>query len=175
MLIRTRLETYFWGITQSWRDITEKYRNNLMVAATTQIVRRDYDVETALSPEIQSLAPSVYETIQNAVLRLADLRLKKGGKKDYDLMVALYFNDILRVMQETYRVLQHGGHFCLVLGDSAPYGVHVKTEELIGELGLAIGFSQSEYQQLRTRGGKWKDNPQRHSVPLREGIVILTK
>ena len=172
---RTRLETYFWGITQSWRDITEMYRNHLMVAATTQIVRRDYVVETALTSEIQAIAPDVYDTIQDAVLQLADLRLQKGGKKDYDLMVALYFNDILLVIQETYRVLRRGGYFCVVLGDSAPYGVHIQTEELIGKLGLAIGFSHYEYQQLRTRGGKWKDNPQRHTVPLREGVVILTR
>jgi ubiquinone/menaquinone biosynthesis C-methylase UbiE len=90
-------------------------------------------------------------------------------------MVALYFNDILQVLQETYRVLKPGGHFCLVLGDSAPYGVHIKTDEVIGQLGLGVGFSRYDYHELRHRGDKWKENPQRHRVPLREGIVILTK
>jgi ubiquinone/menaquinone biosynthesis C-methylase UbiE len=90
-------------------------------------------------------------------------------------MVALYFNDIVKVIRETYRVLRPKGKFCLVIGDSAPYGVHIQTEELIGKLGLAIGFKDYEYQEFRTRGGKWKANPQRHSVKLREGLVILTK
>lgn len=90
-------------------------------------------------------------------------------------MVALYFNDMLQVLQETYRVLEPGGRFCLVLGDSAPYGVHIATEDMIGQLALGIGFSQYDYYELRGRGSKWKENPQRHRVPLREGIVILSK
>lgn len=172
---RTRLETYFWGIANTWNDISRNFRDGLIVAATTQIARSLYNVETALSQEIERLTPQVYTDLQRIVLQLAELRLQKGGRKDYDLMVALYFNDILEVLKETWRVLQRGGHFCLVLGDSAPYGVHVQTDQIIGQLGMAIGFRDFAYKELRKRGGKWKDNPQRHNVPLREGIVILTK
>ena len=172
---RTRLETYFWGIARTWRDITQHYRDKLMVAATTQIIRSRHQVETALSEEIKDLAPAVYEFLQKSILELAERRLQKGGKKDYDLMVALYFNDILKVLKETYRVLAKNGHFCLVLGDSAPYGVHIQTEQIIGELGVAVGFQYFQYHKLRRRGEKWKGNPQRHKIPLREGIVILTK
>jgi len=172
---RTRLETYFWGITQSWREITRYFRDKLMVSATTQIVRGRYNVETALSADIQAAAPGVYNHLQDAVLRLAELRLTKGGKKSYDLLVALYFNDIFEVMRETYRVLDKGAAFCLVLGDSAPYGVHIQTDQVIGQLGLGIGFSHFMYQELRRRGEKWKGNPQRHKVGLREGVVILKK
>lgn len=172
---RTRLETYFWGITKSWKEITEHFRDKLMVAATTQVTRNRYHIETALTSEIKQVSPEVYQAIQSSVLKLAELRTQKGGKKDYDLMTALYFNDMLLVMKETFRLLRTGGKFCLVLGDSAPYGVHIPTDELIGQLGLGLGFSKIEYNELRQRGGKWKDNPQRHDVPLREGIVILTK
>ncbi|GIK66154.1 MAG: DNA modification methyltransferase [Chloroflexota bacterium] len=172
---RTRLETYFWGIANSWGEITQMFRNKLMVAATTQIVRSEYDLENTLNPELATIAPEVYEFLQEAVSTLSQRRLTKGGKKDYDLMVALYFNDILKVVRETYRILKPYGKFCLVLGDSAPYGVHIPTESLIGKLGLAIGFSDFEYRRFRSRGGKWKDNPQRHTVELQEGVVILTK
>ena len=97
--------------------------------------------------------------------------------KDYDIMVAQYFNDIYDVLRETYRVLKPGAHFLLVLGDSAPYGVHVPTGMYIAEIarGKGIGFSSYQIEELRKRGGKWKDNPQRHKVPLREGLVILKK
>ncbi|HLV37375.1 MAG TPA: DNA methyltransferase [Spirillospora sp.] len=172
---RTRLETYFWGIAKSWKEITEAFRKKLMVAATTQITRNHHQVDTALNREIEQIAPEVYQTVQAAVMQLAKLRTQKGGKKDYDLMTALYFNDILPVMRETHRVLKKGGQFCLVLGDSAPYGIHIPTEELIGQLGLGLGFRNFEYTELRKRGGKWKANPQRHNIPLREGIVTLTK
>ena len=51
----------------------------------------------------------------------------------------------------------------------------IPTDELIGQLGVAIGFANYQIIQLRTRGGKWKDNPQRHTVALRESIVTLVK
>lgn len=172
---RTRLETYFWGITHSWKDITDQFRNKLMIAATTQVVRKNFDVNTALSLDVKAVNPNIYEYVQSSVIELSKRRLKKGGKKDYDLMVALYVNDILNVLKETYRVLRPGGHFCLVLGDSAPYGVHLPTEKIFGELGLGLGFSAFNYEEFRTRGGKWKANPQRHTIPLREGVVILRK
>lgn len=172
---RTRLETYFWGVARTWSDITRDYRDKLMIAATTQINRSKYNVETALSEEIKAIAPNIYQKLQTSILALALLRNQKGGKKAYDLMTALYFNDILAVLKETHRVLMPGGHFCLVLGDSAPYGVHVATDTLIGELAVALGFRHFDYYELRGRGEKWKENPQRHNVPLREGIVILKK
>lgn len=172
---RTRLETYFWGITQSWRDITRQFRDKLMVAATTQITRSAHDIETVLSSEIKEIDPMLFEQLQSSITRLSQLRLQKSGKKNYDLMVALYFNDILKVLQETYRVLKKNSYFCLVLGDSAPYGEYIPTDEYIGKLALGTGFSEYRYHQLRQRGGKWRANPQRHSVKLREGIVILKK
>ncbi|MCK6580712.1 MAG: hypothetical protein L6Q98_21685 [Anaerolineae bacterium] len=172
---RTRLETYFWGITKTWKDITEQFRDKLMVAATTQVVRKRHDVETALSEEVRDVDEHVYAAVQKAVIELSSLRLKKGGKKDYDLMVALYFNDMLLVLQETYRVLRAGGRFCVVLGDSAPYGVYIPTHDLVGKLGLGLGFRRFDYEEFRTRGDKWKANPQRHRVQLREGVVILQK
>jgi len=172
---RTRLETYFWGIASSWKDITKQFRDKLIVAATTQIVRNQHDIEKVVEQVIQQVSPQTYQTIQDAVLTLAQVRLTKGGKKSYDLMVALYFNDMFRVLQETYRVLDNNAYFCLVLGDSAPYGVHIPTEKLVGDIALGMGFKEYDYYPLRTRGGKWRDNPQRHSVPLKEGIVVLRK
>lgn len=172
---RTRLETYFWGIAQTWGEITQLYRNKLIVAATTQIVRGQYNVESTLTEELRAIAPNTYNAIQRVVQSLTETRLTKGGKKDYDLMVALYFNDMLQVIKETYRILKPGKSFYLILGDSAPYGIHVHTEQYISEISLALGFSESDYIEFRKRGGKWKQNPQRHNVPLREGALILTK
>jgi hypothetical protein len=72
-------------------------------------------------------------------------------------------------------VLKPGGSFLLILGDSAPYGVYIPTDTYLGEIGKALGFVSYDVEELRTRGGKWKDNPQRHSVPLKECILTLRK
>ena len=171
---RTRLETYFWGIYDSWGAITREVRDHLIVAATTQI-RRNQMSKLMLCPNVRRVSKEIYKEIHEIVHRLSKLRLEKGGKKSYDIMVAGYFEDMLKVIQGAYRVLKAGQPFILVLGDSAPYGVHVRTDELIGELALAVGFSQFDVQVIRTRGEKWASNSQRHKIPLRESIVTITR
>ncbi|HEX8564252.1 MAG TPA: DNA methyltransferase [Pyrinomonadaceae bacterium] len=172
---RTRLETYFWGFARTWGDITEKVRTRLIMSATTQINRKDYDEAALLDAEFNAALPDVAAELTAKVAELSKLRLTKGGKKSYDIMVAGYFNDMLRVVRETYRVLKPGSKFVLILGDSAPYGVHIPTDTYLGEVGKAVGFEKYEIEDLRTRGGKWKDNPQRHSVELKESILTLYK
>ena len=171
---RTRLETYFWGIYESWGDITRKVRDHLIVAATTQI-RRSAMEQVRSCPNIKGVSGEIHAEISKAVYQLGELRLEKAGKKSYDLMVAGYFEDMLRVIQGVYRLLRTGQPFILVLGDSAPYGIHIRTDEIIAELALAVGFSTCHIQVIRARGGKWAGNSQRHKVPLRESIVTITK
>ena len=171
---RTRLETYFWGIYENWSDITRKVRDHLMIAATTQIRRAEMK-DIGLCAGVKKVSTELHAEIVAIIDQLAELRLVKGGKKSYDLMVAGYFEDMLRVISGVQTVLKPGRQFVLVLGDSAPYGVHVRTDEIIGELAVAAGFSNFRIDVIRTRGGKWAGNPQRHNVPLRESIVTVTK
>lgn len=172
---RTRLETYFWGEAKSWSDITKKVRSKLIMSATTQAVRRGFNENCAMSTALRTVAPDIATSLQDKVSQLAELRKVKGGKKSYDMMVAGYFNDMLPVLKETYRVLKPGAALILVLGDSAPYGVHIPTDVYLGEIGTAIGFKRYEIEDLRVRGDKWKDNPQRHKVALKETILTLFK
>ncbi|MBI3158186.1 MAG: hypothetical protein HYZ26_01130 [Chloroflexi bacterium] len=170
---RTRLELYFWGEAKTWADISRDIRTRLITSATTQIARDDSRYQ--LSDEIERASPEVASFLQNSVNELSKLRLTKGGKKSYDHLVSGYFNDMFLVLSEVFRVLKNKSTAVFVLGDSAPYGVHIPTDDLIGKLGLATGFSDYSIQVLRERGGKWKDNPQRHNVSLRESIVTLVK
>ena len=170
---RTPPELYFWGEAKTWGDITKNIRTKLMTSATTQISRSDPKYN--LSPLLTRDCPDEAEFIMSAVDELAEKRKTKGGKKSYDLMVAGYFNDIYQIVSDTYRVLKPKSKALFVLGDSAPYGVHIPTDELIGKIGTCIGFDTYSMELLRTRGDKWSKNPQRHTVSLRESIVILEK
>ena len=156
---RTRLEMYFWNEAISWGDITQKVRSRLIMSATTQIVRSRYTQEKLLSDDFIKVVPNIAHELEPKIEHLAQLRLQKGGKKSYDIMVAGYFNDMLRVFQETFRVMKPGATFMLILGDSAPYGVHIPTDVFLGEVGKAAGFSHYTIEDLRTRGDKWHDNP----------------
>ena len=170
---RTRLEMYFWGEASSWRDISQRVRTKLMTSATTQIVRSDPKYK--ISDELRLECPDVASFIEIAAGELSERRKTKGGKKSYDLMVTGYFNDIHQIIKDVYRVLKPNTNALFVLGDSAPYSVHIPTDDLIGKIALGVGFSEYDIEILRTRGGKWKANPQRHSVALREAIVVLRK
>jgi len=170
---RTRLEMYFMGEANNWGDISHKVRTKLMTSATTQISRTD--------PRYQFLddfikgCPDQYLFLNEAVTKLSELRTTKGGKKSYDLLTVGYFNDIYKILKDNFRILKDGSQALYILGDSAPYGVHIPTDELIGQIGVAIGFKNYDIEILRERGGKWANNPQRHSVMLRESVVTLTK
>lgn len=171
---RTRLETYFWGEMSSWADITREIRNHLVMAATTQVSMGAMNgVRECLG--IRAAAPDVHADVSEVISRLVEMRAIKRGKKTYDYVVAGYFEDMLRVMTSTAKALKPDGRFVLVVGDSAPYGVHIATEHILGRLGLASGFRAYDVEELRSRGGKWGNNPQRHKVPLRESVLTLVR
>lgn len=170
---RTRLEMYFMGDANNWSDICTKVRTRLITSATTQISRSDDKYK--FLDEFKRDNPNEYSFLRGAVSELGEKRKSKGGKKSYDLLVSGYFNDIYQILKDNYRILKPGHKAKYILGDSAPYGVHIPTDELIGKIGCNIGFSDYKIDLLRTRGDKWKNNPQRHDVKLRETIVTLIK
>ncbi|MFH1732575.1 MAG: DNA methyltransferase [Planctomycetota bacterium] len=170
---RTRLELYFFGQARTWGDISRDVRTKLITSATTQIARND--PKYALSEELRHACPDEYAFLRDATTLLRKLRQTKGGKKSYDHLVSGYFNDMYKVLRDCLRVLKPGARAVFVLGDSAPYGVHIPTDELIGRIGVRLGFRDYIIRVLRARGGKWKQNPQRHSVELRESVVTLSK
>ncbi|MCC6019644.1 MAG: methyltransferase, partial [Candidatus Verstraetearchaeota archaeon] len=109
---------------------------------------------------------------------LNKIKRTKSGKKDYDIMIVAYFNDMLKAMKEIYEVLRDGAYFIMIVGDSAPYGVHIPTDEYLGKIGVAIGFKWYKIYVIRERGCKWKyvaNTGRRHGVKLRESLVLFQK
>jgi DNA modification methylase len=172
---RTRLETYFFGWYKSWSEITSNVRDRLMISATTQIRREEFKKNNGISDSIRQVDLKFFNELKTKVKILSERRLNKGGKKSYDCLVAGYFSDMFQVFKQVYRALKPKAHFALVLGDSAPYGVYIPTHEYLARMATAIGFSSWHVEDLRTRGDKWRDNPQRHKVKLKEVILTLTK
>lgn len=171
---RTRLEMYFFGDAKNWGEITKKVRDKLIIAATTQVSKERFS-EGLLSRSIEKRCPDLYKILSAKIEELSEKKLKKGGKKNYDYMVAGYFNDLFTTLEELFRVMKKGSTSVWVLGDSAPYGVYIPTEKFIGELAVGLGFDKYKTETLRERGGKWANNPQRHSVPLKESILSIFK
>ena len=87
-------------------------------------------------------------------------------------MVAAYFIDLAEVWVMLRALCAKDARVCFVVGDSAPYEVHIPVEKWLGELALAAGFHSFDFQKIRDRNIKWKNR--KHRVPLKEGRLWVT-
>jgi DNA modification methylase len=164
----TRLEMTFWGDINGWADLQDNVRKHLVRACTQHVSKLGNDIDKILSnprlSAIQSELLEVYETLKEE-------RLKHGGKKNYHLMIAAYFNDLADVFYSLRRVTNENAKMCFVIGDSAPYGIYVPVDKWLGELAVSAGFSEYSFEKLRDRNVKWKNR--KHNVPLHEGRLWI--
>lgn len=177
---RTRLELYFLSPVKfedksiefsKWKDLTEHIRKKLIVSASHQAVEIGLREGLLPHPEIER---SVKKKLLEASTKLREEKKHHGGHKNYDIMVVAYFNDMFETFREIYELMKPGSSYLLILGDSAPYGVHIPTDVYLAKIAQGVGFSSAEIIILRKRGDKWASAP-KHTVPLRESMVILKK
>lgn len=160
----TRLELCVLGEINSWGDLQDKIRPGL-VRSCSQMVSKERK-DTFLYLEDPLLKP-IYKEIIDVCTKLDLEKENHGGKKNYHTMIALYFLDLAKVWQHLRYVCKEGATVCFVVGDSAPYGVHVPVDEWLGRLAVAAGFKEFYFEKTRDRNVKWKNR--KHRVPLKEG------
>ncbi len=160
----TRLEMSFFGELSSWGELQAKVRCHLLRSCSQHVPERAIDLEEILGHPV--LQP-IRDEISKVCHELAEVRLTKGGKKTYHLMVACYFLDLAQTWLALRRVCQSPSQICFVIGDSAPYGVYVPVVEWLKHLAIAAGFHSFRFERTRDRNVKWKNR--KHRVPLCEG------
>lgn len=162
----TRIEMTFLGEIERWADLQETVRTHLVRSCSQHMV--GYSAEDALeAPEVEPIRDELIAVYE----RLASERKNHGGRKAYHSMVVAYFHDLARTWVSLRRVCRPGSVAHFVVGDSAPYAVHVPVERWLGELALGAGFASWEFEKLRDRNIKWKNR--KHRVPLQEGILMV--
>lgn len=160
----TRLEMTFWGEIESWGGLHEAVRRFLICSSSQHASKEKLDLAELLA---DSLVEPIEDELSDVCMELDRVRATKGGNKAYHTMVAAYFRDMSATINALRRVVKTGGEMCLVVGDSAPYGVHAPVERWLGELALAAGFGSWRFEKIRDRNTKWKNR--KHTVPLHEG------
>jgi 16S rRNA G966 N2-methylase RsmD len=160
----TRLEMTFFGEIEGWGCLQETVRTHLVRSCTQHVAPLMKQTNSIVQAAV--LAPIARE-LQETCQKLAKEREGHGGKKPYHTMVAAYFKDMAEVWLALRRVTSKRALVCFVVGDSAPYGVHVPVERWLGELAVAAGFESFEFEKTRDRNIKWKNR--KHRVPLHEG------
>lgn len=164
----TRLEMTFWGDIKGWSDLQDSVRKNLIRACTQHVSKLGSEIDEILSNEKLS---SIRSELIEVYTKLKDERLKHGGKKNYHLMIAAYFNDLADVFLSLRKATSENCLMCFVIGDSAPYGIYVPVDRWLGELAISAGFKSYTFEKLRDRNTKWKNR--KHTVPLHEGRLWI--
>lgn len=160
----TRLEMTFWGEVSSWGDLHQSVRQYLIRSSSQHASKDKLQLGQLLSdPDILPIK----EELTIVCDKLDEVRKTKGGNKAYHLMLAAYFGDMAKTFKALRRVTKENSTIYLVIGDSAPYGVHAPVERWFGELALAYGFKSWKFEKIRDRNVKWKNR--KHNVLLQEG------
>jgi hypothetical protein len=160
----TRLEMTFMREIDGWGDLQDAVRRHLVRSCSQHVPQKAVRLDHVL--ESSELAP-IRAEITAVCEELAKVRETKGGKKTYHLMIACYFHDMARVWLALRAACDTPSRVCFIIGDSAPYGVHVPVYDWMGKLAQAAGFGKTTFEKTRDRNVKWKNR--KHRVPLSEG------
>lgn len=164
----TRLEMTFWGEIAGWSELQSSVRKYLVRSSSQHAAAERLDLANLLSHA--ELLP-IRESLSSICNELKEVKVHKGGRKAYDSMVAAYFIDMSIAMRNLRNWVRNGGQMCWVVGDSAPYGVHVPVDDLLAQLALFHGFRDARFEKIRDRNTKWKNR--KHRVPLQEGRLWI--
>lgn len=166
----TRLELYFWGVAQSWKQMTDTVRSG-MIVATTQQTKKTLALEAL--EKLEKLCPKTHGTVAELTSLLRQERERRPRGKEYDRLVPSYFADLTQVLVRIRSHTTPQAPVVLVLGDSAPYGVYIDTPRILASAANELGFRTEFIRPLRQRGLRWHTNGKRHSVELSEQLVLL--
>ena len=159
-----RLEMSFFGEVSKWSDLQSAVRKYLLRSCTQHVAE---SVQNTFEIIQDPLLGPIRKQLEDRCRRLAAERQSHRGHKAYHTMIATYFYDMGAVWQALRRVSARGCLVCFVVGDSAPYGVHVPVESWLGELALGAGFRTWTFEKTRDRNVKWRNR--KHRTPLHEG------
>lgn len=160
----TRLEMTFWRDIKGWGCLHDKIRKELVVSCSQHSAKNKIELDDLLESEF--LNP-IKDEISLVCRELEEVRKTKGGKKTYHTMIASYFIDLSRIIQNLREYCKDGSEQCWVIGDSAPYGVYVPVDKWLDILFKYHGFKSTRFEKIRDRNIKWKNR--KHRVPLKEG------
>jgi DNA modification methylase len=169
----SKVHTHFFEITDNWNDITQKVRHKLVTGATTHYSESEFIIEEFRKSEFFLTNKIIAEELIATTLTIKASAKEKSGKKSFDILTLLYFQDMFDVLKEIRRVLRRRNNAYLILGDSAPYGILVPTTEILGRISQNIGFNSFNIHKIRTRGTKWKSLKHRHSLELSENVLVI--
>lgn len=119
------------------------------------------------------------ESINNALLNATLKELKsKNLEKATQTMLKNYFYDMKIVLEKCFEMLKNGGFCFVVVGNSCYKGVCVKSDEILAQEAVKMGFECVEIliaRKLKTSSQQMRILDEITRLNLRESIVVLRK
>lgn len=149
----TRMQLYFWEDAKNWAEISEKYRNHMLVNTTTALKlvssKEQQQYLRSTLPEI------LLKKIDPIVNKLTEIRKANSKKKAYNLIIYPYLAQMQEVLTKCYRGLRNNGEIHIVVSDAAFYGIHIDTQDYLCDIMQNVGFKEVYSIKMRDRGDRW--------------------
>ncbi len=169
----SKVHSHFFDITDNWKDITNNVRKKLVTGATTHYNDSEFILDEFKKSEFYKINKKIADELILITQKIKATANERSGKKSFDILTLLYFQDMFNVLKEVRRVVRRRNNAYLILGDSAPYGVLVPTTDILGRISQNVGFSNYDIHKIRSRGAKWKTLKHRHSLELTENVLVI--
>lgn len=160
-------------------DYTEIYKLELwfgkFVSEYSDLKKlRNASLHSHLNGNLNLEAESKSETLEEL---LSELQKKELWDKKIPKMLQLYYDDMFKVLEESYKVLDDKGFCCIVVGNSAYGGMVFPADLILAEYAEKTGFkvdkievdryiiTSSQQYEMTKETGKY----------LRESVVCLVK
>lgn len=154
-----KLELWFGDFVSEYSDLKNLRKNSLHSHLNS-------DLNTEADPESDLLKGL-----------LKKLQEKELWDKKIPKMLQLYYDDMFRVIDECYRVLDEKGFCCMVVGNSAYGGVIFPADLILAEYARRIGFTvdKIEVDRYIITSSQQYDITKETGKYLRESVVCLVK
>ena len=90
-------------------------------------------------------------------------------------MLKGYAEDMFYVLRSAKQSLRQGGRLALVVGNVRYAGVLIPVDEMIAEIGRAVGLDWGGTWVIRLRGNSAQQMGQYSRLPARESVVFLSR
>ncbi len=154
-----KLELWFGKFVSEYSDL-KKLRNN--------------SLHSHLNGDLSFEVESKSEVLSNL---LVELQKKELWDKKIPKMLQLYYDDMFKVLEESYRVLDDKGFCCIVVGNSAYGGIVFPADLILAEYAENIGFTvdKIEVDRYIITSSQQYEMTKETGKYLRESVVCLVK
>lgn len=156
-----KLELWFGNFVSEYNDLKKLRKNAIRSHLNSDLNNDNYSVEKS----------------QLLELLIQKLNEKKLWDKKIPIMLKNYYNDMFKIIDDSYALLKKGGFCSIVVGNSAYGGIVFPTDLILSEYANSIGFTVDKidvYRYIIPSSQQYKLTESNKKY-LRESVICLIK